>query len=34
MAISPEDTDAAERKADAFGPAQLDQTIRQAIQFW
>lgn len=29
----PEGGDAAERMADLFGPGQIDQTIRQAIQF-
>ena len=33
MAMIPEDADATERMAAMFGPAQVDQAIRQAIQF-
>ena len=33
MAMFPADDDAAERMAAMFGPAQVDQAVRQAIQF-
>lgn len=31
--VSDSDADAAEKMADFFGPAQIDHSIRQAIQF-
>jgi hypothetical protein len=33
MVVNPGDEFAAEKMADFFGPQQVDQTIRQAIQF-